>query len=224
MKKFIILIPVLFFSAFIYSQQLGQVTFSNGEKLQYISFITDQNVLIRISDEGKILEWGMEVMSDRYNYYSPKLQPFMARTDYYDATADSAYRGKVKSIGTCYITYYDSYERDSKPGKLKSIGNSQFDYYDNFAEKSLRGKLKSMGAYDLQYYSPYEDESIRGKLKSIGSTAITYYSSFEDKNIKGKIKSIGGVPYAWYTSFELRNGLKTGQYRQNIGGVTFIVQ
>ena len=69
-----------------------------------------------------------------------------------------------------------------------------------------------------------ENVDIKDKLKSIGNTVITYYSSFDDKFVKGKIKSIGSVPYTWYTSFELRGGLKSGMYRRNIGGITYIVQ
>ncbi|HYM93202.1 MAG TPA: hypothetical protein VET23_03630 [Chitinophagaceae bacterium] len=224
MQKFNITIAFLLICGFVYSQQLSQITFSNGSNLDCIAFITDQNVLIRITPDGKIVEWGMEMMSMRSDYYSPKLQPFMGRVDYYDAESDSAFRGKVKSIGTCPFTYYGSYEKDGKPGKIRTIGTAMFDYYDNFAEKTLRGKIRFAGIPELAYYSSFEDEAFRGKLKLVGNTPITYYSTFDDKSIKGKIKSIGSVPYIWYTSFDLRSGLKSGFYRQNIGGVTYILR
>jgi hypothetical protein len=60
----------------------------------------------------------------------------------------------------------------------------------------------------------------------VGNTSITYYSSFDDKLIKGKVKRIGPVSYQWYTSLDLYGGggLKSGNYRQNIAGVVYVVQ
>jgi hypothetical protein len=217
-------LPVLILTLIVHSQQLSQVTFSSGSNLDYISFLTDQGVLIRISPEGKILEWGTELLSDRYNYYAPKLQPFMGRMEYFDDQSDSAFRGKIKSIGTCTITYYGSYESDGKPGKIRSIGTALFDYYNNFDDKLYRGKIKFAGNLEVDFYSSFVDEAYRGKLKAIGNTAITYYSSFDDKAFKGKIKSIGSVPYVWYSSFDInRSGLKSGLYRQNVGAITYIL-
>lgn len=224
MRKLFVFIPFLFFVNAVFSQQLSQVTFSGGSTLQNIAFLTDQGVLIRISPDGKVLEWGMEIMSNRYNYYDPKLQPFMGRIDYYEDDADSAFKGKVRSIGTCTITYYGSYETDGKPGKIKTIGTAIFDYYSHFDDKNLQGKIKYAGNDELAYYSSFEDEAYRYKLKSIGSTQIVYYSSFDDKSFKGKIKSIGSVPYEWYSSFDLRSGLKSGLYRQAIGAITYILR
>jgi hypothetical protein len=224
MKALLIAIT-LFMGGAVHSQQLSQVTFSGGSSLAYISFLTDQNVLIRISDEGKVLEWGIEMMSNRYNYYAPKLQPFMGRIEYYGPEADSAFRGKVKSIGTCSFTYFYSYETDNKAGKLRSIGTVFLDYYSNFDDKVLRGKLKLAGSNPVTYYTSFENEAYRGKIKSIGNTLITYYSNFDDKQIRGKIKNIGSVPFDWYTSFDVGRGggLKSGNYRQNINGITFIL-
>ncbi|HVT84158.1 MAG TPA: hypothetical protein VHD35_03105 [Chitinophagaceae bacterium] len=225
MRKLLITLSVLILALSLHSQQLSQVTFSGGSNLDYISFLTDQGVLIRISPEGKILEWGTELLSDRYNFYAPKLQPFMGRMDYYDQQSDSAFRGKIKNIGTCTITYYGSYESDNRPGKIRSIGTAIFDYYNNFDDKLFRGKIKFAGNLELDYYSSFEDEMFRGKLKAIGNTAITYYSSFDDKAYKGKIKSIGSVPYVWYSSFDInRSGLKSGLYRQNVGAITYILK
>ena len=226
MKKFLVGITFLFSATCSYSQELSQVTFSGGANLSYFSFLTDQGVLIRITDQGKILEWGIEMYSDRYNYYAPKLQPFMGRIDYYGPESDSVFRGKVRSIGTCSFTYYGSYEKDSKPGKLRSIGNQILDYYSSFDNAAFRGKIKFAGNLMLEYYTSFEDEPFRGKLKTINNTLIKYYSSFDDKSIKGKIKSIGSVDYQWYTSFDVgRTGaLKVGLYRQNINGIIYILQ
>jgi hypothetical protein len=210
------------------SQQLNQVSFLDGANLTYFSFLTDQGVLIRISDQGKILEWGNEVQSQRYNnYYAPSLQPWLGRVDYYGPEADSVSRGKLKSIGTCSFTYYGPYEEETKIGKLRSIGSVLLDYYSNFDNKALRGKIRFVGHLILEYYSSLGDEAVRGKIKAIGNTPITYYSTFDDKLITGKVKSIGTVIYSWYASFdrpEWRGNLKSGSYRQNINGVTYILR
>jgi len=227
MKKICTAISFSFIASSLFSQQLSQVTFSDAANLSYFSFLVDQTVLIRITQDGKILEWGTEMLSERGNYYSPKLQPYPGRVDYYGKEVDSAFRGKIKSIGTCMFTYYAHYETPEKVGKLRSIGNFQLDYYNNFDNAIFRGKLKFIGSDDVLYYSSVDDEAYRGKLKSIGSTAITYYSAFDDRLIKGKIKSIGSVVYNWYTSFDkpgLGGSLKSGLYRQNIGSVTYILR
>lgn len=225
MRTLFTAVSFLIFVTSTYSQQLGQVTFSGGANLSYISFFTDQNVLIRVSDDGKVMEWGNELMSQRSDYYAPKLQPYMGRVEYYGPESDSVFSGKLKSIGACTLTYYGHYETVAKVGKLRSVGTTILDYYDNFDNATVRGKLRFIGNQVLEYYPPTVDEAYRGKLKSIGNTPITYYSSFDDKAVKGKIKSIGPVSYTWYTSFDLnRSGLKTGLYRQNIGGVTYILR
>lgn len=228
MKK-CILLPALFL-AFLSSkaQELSQVAFSGGTTLNYLSLLTDGDVQIRISTDGSIREWGTEVSSYRNNnYYSPKLQPYPGRVEYYGPEADSIARGRVKSIGSAYIMYYGAYEAPYKVGKIRSIGSLQFDYYSNFDNKALQGKIKFIGGLMLDYYSSFENEALVGKLKSVGSTTISYYSSFDDRLIRGKIKSIGSYPYEWYTSVDkvgYGGGLKSGLFRQNIGNVTYILQ
>jgi hypothetical protein len=224
MKKIFAVILFLFVHTCTYSQQLSQVTFSGGSDFSYFSFLVDQNVLIRITEEGKVTEWGIEWLSDRSNYYAPKLQPYLGRVEYYGPESDSAFRGKVKSIGTCVLTYYGSYETATKLGKLRTVGTIILDYYSDFDIKTLRGKLRFVGNLILEHYPSTDDEAYRGKLRSIGNTPITYYSSFEDKYIKGRIKSIGSAVYTWYSSFDLRNGLKSPVNRQNVGGVIYIIQ
>jgi len=217
---------VVIASGIIHSQQLGQVTFAQGSNLSYFSFITDQGVLIRVSDEGKILEWGTEVMSDRYNYFAPRLQPFMGRVDYYGAQDDSVFRGKIKSIGTAYVTYYDTFQVKSKIGKLRSIGNQYFDYFEYYEDKTLQGKIKSVGGLSIDYYRSYENESIRGKLKLVGSVPITYYTLYDDKVNAGKLRAIGSVKYSWYSLADrpdMRGALKSNNYRQVVSGITYIL-
>ena len=227
MRKFFSAILILLFSVCARSQQLSQVTFSGAATLSYFTFITDQDVLVRISENGKVMEWGTELRSERNdNYFAPRLQPFMGRVDYYGAESDSAFRGKVKIIGTCMLTYFGPYETDTKAGKLKSIGRVALDYYTNYENAAFKGKLRFAGSLVLEYYSSVENEAFRGKLKAVGNTHITYHSSFDDKLIRGKVKSIGTVAFDWGTSLDLRykGSLKSGLYRQNINGVTYILR
>ncbi len=226
MKRLILSIPFLASLSISFAQQLGQVTFKGGSQLSYFSFITNQDVLIRVSADGKVLEWGNEMQSFRNNnYYDPKLHPYLGRVEYYGVGSDSAFTGKVKSIGTCVLTYYNHYETATRAGKLKTIGSITLDYYDNYFNTEVQGKLRFIDNLQLEYYSAYDDMAFRNNLKSIGKTQIVYHSSFDDRLIKGKIKSIGPALFSWYTSTDLnRHGLKSGVYRTNINGVTFILQ
>ncbi len=229
MPKFISAIAfLLFFSFCASSQQLKQITFSNASTLSWFSFSTDQDILVRVSEEGKILEYGTEVASERAtNYYSPKLQPYMGRVDYFGTEADTINKGKVKNIGTTYITYYGAFEVEEKRGKIKSIGRVMLDYFTRFDNPTLKGKIKNIGSYNLDYYSLTENEAVRGKLKQVGITRIVYNSSFDDKMIQGKVKSIGSVAYNWGTSLDAKGyggALKSGSYRQNVDGITYILR
>jgi len=210
-----------------FSQKLSQVTISGGSNLSYFSFLTDQGILMRVTDEGKLLEWGTELLSERGNYYDPKLQPYLGRIEYYGQEADSAFKGKIRSIGTCTFTYYSHLEENTKVGKLKSIGTLLLDYYSSFDNTAYKGKLRFIGSSVLEYYSSVDDEAYRGKLKTIANNSITWYSTFDDKLLKGKLKRVGSVPFEWYSSFdktELRGALKSGLYRQTIGGITYILR
>jgi len=226
MIKHFLATAILVLSLNTQAQQLTQVNFSEGTLLSSFSFLTDQKVVIRISAEGNVIEWGTDPGIGRYNYNTGKLQPFMGRVDNYPATSyDSVLRGKVKSIGTCALTYYGSSEPETKRGKVKSIGSLQLDYF-SYESMDNKGRLKSAGINQINYYSTTENDAFRGKLKSVGNTGITWYSSFEDKFIKGKIKSIGGFNYTWYSSHDMNGygGLKSGSLTQLVNGVTYIIR
>ena len=109
---------------------------------------------------------------------------------------------------------------------VDQIGSLLLDYYSVYDNKTIQGKLSAIDGTIIGYYTSFDDRVLIGKLKSVGGTTITYYSSFDDKFIRGKIKNIGPVSYTWYTSLESQygGGLKTGSYRQSIGGVTYILQ
>ena len=225
MRKSFILLSIFFLSSFANAQKLAQASFLDDRNLSFFTLQDDQGVLIRLSIDGKLLEWGSEIMADRGYYYAPKLQPYMGRVEYYGNDVDSAFRGKVKSIGISSITYYSSNDESMKKGKVKMLGMLNFDYYSGYEEKSMQGKLKFIGGLLLDYYRGYENEAYRGKLKSIGNTAITYYSIFEDRYNFGKLKTVGPVTYTWYSEYDrARGAFKGTNYRQNIGGINFILR
>jgi hypothetical protein len=224
MKRLSLLILSLFLTGITYSQELTHVTFSGAATLSSFSFLTDQEIIIRISEEGKLLEWGTDPGPGRYYYDPRKLQPYLGRVEYFGQEYDSVFRGKVKSIGTCTFTYYDKYETATKIGKLKTIGRVPVDFYDNYEDAAYKGKLKFAGPVLFSYYSSFENEAFRGKLKSVNNNSITYYSTFDDKAIKGRIKNIGGFAYIWYSSYEQYHGsLKSGSVTQIINGITYTI-
>lgn len=226
MKNIFLTISSLLLFVSAYSQELRQVKFSGATTVSFFSFVTDQGVIINVSEDGKVLEWGIEMDRRRYNYYPGKLEPYMGRVDYYGQESDSVLRGKIKSIGTCQLNYYGAFDTKEKIGKLKMIGHSALDYYDSYENQLFKGKLKYAGTVLFSYYSSFENEAFRGKLKTIANTTITYYSSFDDKLIKGKLKSIGSFKYEWHTSnasYGYQGGLKSGSFTQNINGIVYII-
>ncbi len=224
MKPFTLLLSFLLITAVSFSQELSHVTFTGGANFSFFTFRTDQGVLVRITEEGKVLEWGTDPGPGRFYYDPRKLQAYPGRVDYFGPETDSMFRGKVKSIGTCTFTYYGSSETATRAGKLKTLGRNQVDYYDNYENAAFKGKIRTVGSTGFSFYTSFDNEAFRGKLKSVGSSQLTYYSSLDDKQIKGRIKSIGSFAYTWFTSFERFPGsLKSGSTIQPINGVTFII-
>lgn len=226
MKKIFAIVVFSFLLNYSYSQQLGQVILSSNGNLSSFAFYADQGLIINLSSDGIIKEWGVALEPGRMGYYPGKLQPFMGKAEYYGTGTDSSLKGKIRSLGTCVITYYPSYENKLLAGKIKTIGALTMDYYREQEDNSLKGKLKNAGPVSISYYSSFDNEALRGKLKSVGSTNLSYYSSFDDKIIRGKIKSIGNYNYTWYTSFERREyqgTLKSGSMTQIINGVNYIL-
>jgi hypothetical protein len=205
-------------------QNLKFVQFSNGTDLVCISYITDQDVIIKISTDGKILEWGYEQERGRYYGRPGMLKPYMGRVEYYSNQSDSILNGKIRSIGTTLITYYGSSEKKEYAGKVRMLGRNFFDYFAEFDNELLRGKLKSAGDKSFNFYNSFENEAYRGKLKQVGNSTITYHSTFDDKALRGKLKTIGSVTIGWYNSLDRYPGtLKDGVMTRLIDGITFIL-
>lgn len=223
MKRLIVIFLLFLIYITGSSQTLKFVNFSGGSDFSSLSFVTSQNIIIRISPDGRVLEWGNEMESGRFYNEPGRLQSYMGRVEYFEKQFDSVLNGKVKNIGITSITYYGSTENAALVGKVKSIGNVQCNYYLDLENESVRGKLKTAGIKDLTYYYSYENEAYRGKLKSIGNNQVTYYSTFDDKAIRGKLKNIGPMTFSWYTSLDRYSGLKSGRQYQVIEGVTYII-
>lgn len=224
MNRITSLLFLLLVASEIHSQELIQVAFSRGETLSWFSYRTDQDIIIRISDDGKLLEWGTDPGQGRFYNDPRKLQPYLGRVEYFGQEYDSVFRGKVKSIGTCTFTYFGKYDIESKRGKLKTIGRVAMDYYDIYEDAAYWGKLKLAGSVLFSYYSSFENDAFSGKLKSIHNNPITYYSTFDDKAISGKLKSIGSYEYSWYPSYDrYRGSLRSGSLTQSIAGVTYYI-
>src|ERR1700684_1551790 len=101
MMKIYLIIVLSFTCCDSYSQQLSQVSFAQASDFLWFSLLTNQNVLIRISDDGKILESGTEQSSNyNRNYFAPNLLPYSGVINYYQHEQDSSLNGKIKNIGT----------------------------------------------------------------------------------------------------------------------------
>lgn len=228
MNKYYLTAALLFFFRVSYSQQLSQVTFSGISDLSWFTLSTNQDILIRISADGKILEYGTEEAAlNNRNYFAPKLIPYSGAITYYQQDPDSTLNGKIKNIGTCYFTYYGGKDYPERAGKIRSVGNLTFDYYRNYEDQFNYGKIKNIGTNLISYYSQYENEAYKGKLKTIGNTSIKYYSSFDNPSLKGKLKTIGSYNLDWASTSTAQGFvyyLKTGNARQLINGITYILQ
>src|SRR6187549_2427691 len=145
MKRLLaLLIPFLIYITG-YSQTLKFVNFSDGAEFSSLSFITNQRIIIKVSQDGKVLEWGNEMEPGRFYTEPGKLQPYMGRVEYYEKQFDSILNGKVKNIGITSITYYGSTENEALVGKVKSMGNVFFNYYIEPGNETMKGKMKSAG-------------------------------------------------------------------------------
>ena len=227
MKRFLFTLTAMLLFALSFGQRLAQVTLTNGGNSDIISFITEDAVIVNISKDGKIIDWGIDGSTGRY-YNSPgRLEKYMGRVDYYTDNDNEAYRGKVKYIGRTSFTYYNKNENEFLVGKVKSIGTVLFDYYNAYDDEALKGKIKNAGIA-LGYYSSFENEAFKGKFKNIGNSVLTYYTSFDDKAYKGKIKSIDTQKFTYYSSFDRREyqGTMKGTYQSQyiINGVKYLLR
>ena len=229
MKKIILASVLALISFFGFAQRVNKITLSDKGASTSVGVILDENVLVMVSQDGTITDWGYDKYAGRTNdYIDRKLEAFEGRKEYYNTENDNeAFRGKIKYIGKNLITYYASYEEKSFVGKIKSIGPLKVDYYTNYEDASIQGKIKSVGQLPFAYYTSFDNEAYRGKIKSTGNVSFTYYSSLDDKAYAGKVKSMNGVSFTYYSSIDqsyLRGAQKTGNTIQVINGITYWVK
>src|SRR6187401_2128947 len=151
MKKLLILLTSFLIYNTGYSQTLKFINFTGGSEFSSLSFITNQKIIIKISQDGKVLEWANEMEPGRFYSEPGRLQPYMGRVEYYEKQFDFMLNGKVKSIGITSIIYYGSTENSALVGKVKSIGNVLFNYYLDQENEAVKGKLKTAGIKDFTY-------------------------------------------------------------------------
>lgn len=209
----------------IQAQRVTWINMNQQGASPVISFITNDQAIINVSENGTLVEWGTEYQIGRLYYYPGKLDKYMGRVDYY-GPEQPAFSGKVRYIGATGITYYSALENEFLQGKIKTLGSLYFEYYMQWEDEALRGKLKSAGGFGFQFYGNYEDPLLKGKLKSAGSTQITYYTSFDDKAFRGKLKSVDNHQFVYYSSFDSRmpGAMKTGFVSQLINGIKYHIR
>ncbi len=226
MTKIYLGLILTFLIAPVSAQNLAQITIDNRGNNDIITFLVDGTIVVNISKDGKIIDWGTEYTSPVTGMY-PRLEKYMGREEYYPDADNEAYRGKVKYIGRTLVTYYTSADNEGLKGKVKSIGPNVLDYYRDYDDVAFRGNLKSAGPVTFTYYSSFEDQSYKGKIKSVGSTRLTYYGSTDDKAYSGKIKNVDRNIFTYYSSYdrkEYSGMMKTGSQVLSSGGLKFIIR
>lgn len=211
------------------AQKIAQITMENRNHSSSttIVFLVDETVLVNMTKDGKIIDWGIEYTTLQTSVYPGKLQKYMGREEYYSSMVDSAYRGKIKYIGRTLITYYSSDENEMFKGKVKTIGSLFLDYYAAYDNPTYKGNLKNAGGTAFTYYGSFDDETYRGKLKAVGGTTLTYYGLVDDKAYRGKIKNLDRSLFTYYSSYDTPGYggvIKTGFPILYNRGIKFYIQ
>lgn len=227
MKKYLVTLGFAFISICISAQTLSRITITNNTNADIISF-EDQTLVINITEEGSVINWGTKYSGPNRNIYSQeRLEKYMGREEYYAQSENEACRGKIKYIGRVSLTYYTDEEDKDLKGKIKSIGNQRVEYYNAYIDIAVKGKVKTIGNTSFTYYLSFDDVAYKGKLRSVGETALIYYSSFDDKVLKGKIKSINGSVFTYYSSYDRREysgSLKSGARELYFNGIYYYLR
>lgn len=227
MKKIILLIIITMQLDLASGQNISKITLGETGYLTAITFNLDEGVILNLSQDGNIIEWGVDIYRGIGENYRNILEAYTGRTEYYKENDNEAFMGKLKFIGRTLISYYPSYEDEILRGKVKSIGLVKFDYYPKYENEAFKGKLKSAGIVPFYFFPSFGNDPNTGKLKGVGNTALSYYGPFDDKAYQGKIKSIGPVSYIYYGSSEIKGSrgmLKSGSHIQAVNGIKFYIR
>ncbi len=224
------LYTVLFFTVLlapVFAQNVARITIDNRGNQDIISFLIDETVMLNMTKDGKIIDWGIEYYTVRTGIYPSRIEKYMGREEYYPSTDNEAYRGKVKYIGRTPITYYTSADGEELKGKVKSIGTNIFDYYKSYDDVAFKGDIKNVGSIPFTYYSSFEDASYKGKLKSVGGTGLTYYGTIDDIAYRGKVKNIDRNLITYYSSYDRKEYagiIKSGSQVVYSGGIKYFIK
>ena len=145
MKKLFLITGLSLLATLAFAQKIAHIVLPNNSISNTITFLVDETVLVNITPDGKIIDWGIENnMWRQFNYsYPPRLEKYMGKEEYYPAIANDGSRGKVKYIGRTGFTYYSSAENERWTGKIKSIGGQSFEYYSSYDRREFSGSLKT---------------------------------------------------------------------------------
>ena len=120
MKKLTLILATTILSLNLFSQRLNKITISGNGSNSVYSFLLNENVILNVSQDGAIVEWGVDKYAGRpTDYIQRKLEAYGGRVEYYNQKDDSAYRGKIKFIGSIQIKYFASYDKADLVGKIK---------------------------------------------------------------------------------------------------------
>jgi hypothetical protein len=226
MRKFFFVILFTFLLSTVFSQKVAKITIDNSGNADIIAFLVDETVLVNMTKDGKIIDWGIE-NNALSNIYPGRMDKYMGKEEYYPSTDNEAYRGKVKYIGRTLFIYYTSDDNEALKGKVKMIGTNLLDYYTEYDDAAFKGYLRNAGPVSFTYYGSYNDEFYKGKIKSIGSTMVSYYGAIDDKAYRGKVKSIDRNLFTYYSSFDRREfsgSMKTGSPMISSGSIKYIIK
>lgn len=152
MKKNLLTISGLLFFALSFGQRVAQITLSSSGSSDIITFITDDAIIINITKDGKIIDWGIDGSKGRYYNDPGRLDKYLGRIEYYSANDKVDFRGKVKYLGRTAFNYYTSYENELFKGKVKSIGSNAIDYFTSYDDVAFKGNIKNAGTVSFAYY------------------------------------------------------------------------
>jgi hypothetical protein len=228
MKKISLTVLTLFFVLLLSAQKINKLTLTNNGSSAEIRYGLSENVVIILTPEGTIKEWGVDRYAGRIDNMERKLDEYTGRIEYYNESENEAFRGKIRFIGGTAITYYASFDNEHLIGKVKSIGASKINYFIQDADKAKQGRIKSAGDVKFDYYASYDNEASRGKFKKMGTAMITYYGALEDKGFAGKPKTLDNQTFVYYSSQDyqvaFRGMLKSGNTTQVINGIVYWVK
>ncbi len=227
MIKLYALVIFTFLFSQVFSQRIAHIIIDNRGNSDVISFLVDEDIFVNLTKDGKIIDWGVQDNTPGPKTFPPKLAKYMGKEEYYPATEDEAYRGKIKYIGRALVSYYTTNDNEALKGKVKTIGSIFFDYYTAYDDAAFKGNIKTAGPSSFTYYASFEDESYKGKIKTVDATSLTYYGMVDDKAYRGKIKNIDRNLFTYYSSYdrkEYSGMLKSGAQMAFANSVQFLIK